>query len=342
MTPIRKFFYYFAVFLAFITLMQLPHAFALSSVFGDPNNIDTALKEGGAYENFVPLALEEATKKTTEDNAKELLADEEIRNVVSSSIQPEDVQSAGKSVITGLYDWLEGKTEQPEFTIDLTAAANRASENLGAYAQKRATSLPPCTVEQMRTINFQEDLLSIPCLPFGVTPAQVGQQFTEQAKQDVELLKNPIISSENLREQGNTTELSNSNLPETYQALHSSKWLVLGLAAILLGLLVFARRDRWAGVRVVGILLLVCAALLVLTLVLFSLGKAQVPAENKIAEVITSTVINVVGQLFDVTRWFAVGYAILGTAALLAVRKFAPKPEATSSPTIPGNPVITS
>jgi multisubunit Na+/H+ antiporter MnhG subunit len=220
---------------------------------------------------------------------------------------------------------LEGKTQQPEFKIDLSAPASRAVDNLGAYAQKRATSLPPCTVEQMRTINFQEDLLSIPCLPLGVTPAQVGLQFSQQAKQQVDILQNPVIDSKKLQENGDAQDFSNSNAPGVYQNLHNSKWLTLAVATIMVALLIFARRNRWAGFKVVGIVLLVVGGMLTLTVLAFTLGKGQAHADTKLNEVIINTLLNLASQFFGIVRWFTIGYIVAGVASLVAVRRFRPR-----------------
>ena len=338
MTPLRKFFYFIAGFLTLVTLLQLPFAFAVSSVFGSPHNIDTALQQGGVYNNFIPLALDQTSKNTTDDSTKKLLADQGVKNAITSSVQPGDIQAASQSVITGFYAWLEGKTDQPQFTIDLTKPLDQATTKLSAYAQQRAAGLPACTLQQLQTIDIN-DPLSLPCLPPGVSSVQVGQQFTQQAKQQIDLLNNPVISSEKLQKEGNTKDLQNSQLPEAYRALHNNKWFVLGLAVILVSLLIFARRNRLAGIRIAGILLLVSAGLLAIFLLLFSIGKGHVHTDTTITEVVVNTVLSLVSQLVAVIRWFAFGYAILGVSALIAVKRLMPQPEPVA---VPESPVINS
>jgi hypothetical protein len=352
MTKIRKFFYYFAGFVAFLSLMQLPFAFAISSVFSSPDHIDTALKAGGVYDNAVSVALDEATKKQNDSDQqngdgnkeKDILSDQGIKDAITSSIQPSDVQSASRSAIGGIFAWLQGKTAEPEFTIDLSKPANQAVVNLGAYAQKRAAGLPACTVQQLQTVNFEDDLLSIPCLPPNISAAQVGQQFSTQAKQQVDLLQNPVIDSKKLLKDSDTNQLKDSPAPQVFQSLHNSKWFVLGVTLLLVALLVFARRDRLAGVRYVGILLLVVAGLLGFVLIMSLIGKSNVPVSaDKVAEIATKTILNLMSQIMSVVKWFVLGYAILGVAALLFVRKVRP-PVAVQTETAPAHdsPVIAS
>jgi hypothetical protein len=341
MTPMRKFFYYLAVFAAFLCLMQLPFAFAISSVFSNPNNIDTALKEGGVYENVISLVLEDVSKKNNDEGTKQILADKGFRDAITSSVQPDDIQAASQSAIGGIFAWLQGKTDQPEFTIDLSKPAKQATQKLAAYAERRATSLPPCTIQQLQTVNFRDDILSIPCLPPGVSAAQVGKQFTDQTKQQVELLKDPVIDSRKLLKGNDATQLNESQLPEVYQSLHSSKWFLLGLTVLLLSLLVFARRNRLAGLKYVGILLLVVGGLLGIVVVMSILGKANLPIpDDKVVGIATNTMLNLLEQIMAVIRWFVLGYIVLGIAALLAVHILKPKEQTqpTEIPEIPQPP----
>ncbi len=333
MTPIRKFFYYLAGFAAFLCLIQLPFAFAISSVLSSPDHIDSALKEGGVYDNAITIALDEAVKKQGEnkqpgdvnkDEGKDLLADQGVKDAITSSVQPSDIQSASRSAIGGIFAWLQGKTAQPEFTIDLSEPANKAVENLAAYAQKRAAGLPACTVEQLRTVD-QGDFLSIPCLPPGVSAAQVGQQVSEQAKNEVEFLKDPVIDSKELIKEEDAAQLRDSQAPVAYQALHNNKWVTLAVTVILVSLLIFARRDRWAGIRYVSILLLVVTVLLGIVLLASTVGKANIPVANdKVAEAAVNTILNLASQIMSVVRWFVLGYAVLGVAGLIIGHKLKP------------------
>lgn len=345
MTPIRKFFYFLAGFVAFISLVQLPFAFAVSSVFSTPDNIDTALKKGGVYDNVVPLTLEETSKKNNDANSQQILADPGFRDAIVSSVEPSDIQAASQSAIGGIFAWLQGKTNQPEFTIDLSKPANQAVEKLTAYAQQRAASLPPCTLQQLQTVDFQSDVLSIPCLPPGVSAAQIGQQFSDQTKQQVDLLRDPVIDSKQLLREGDTAQLQESQLPEFYQSLHSSKWFTLGLVVILVSLLIFARRDRLAGVRYVAILLLSAAGVLGIVLLMVWFAQKNVPVtDDKIAELVANTLLNLANQITSIVRWFVLGYAVVGIAALVAVRKFShhEPTHPIDTPNSPGSPVTTS
>lgn len=340
MTPLKKFVYYFTGFVAFAVLLQLPFGFAVSNVFSNPDNIDHVLEDGGVYKNVVDLALKNAQEQGDE-NTKKLLADEKIKEIITSSIQPGDVQSSSKSVIDGVYAWLEGKTSQPEFNIDLSKPAETAVTKLSAYAEERANSLPACTVQQLQSVDFQSDLLSIPCLPPGVTGAQIGQQFGAQAKDQVEFLRKPVISSQDALKEVDTTASEYTDAPKAYQNLHQSKWYNLLFGLILLALLIFARKNRIAGLGFASKLIFAAGLVLALVLLLFMSGSST-PADtdNKIGEVIISTLMSLFGQFAQTIKWFAAGYLLIGFGGIFLAKRLSPPAAPSSQDTQP--PVATT
>ncbi len=338
MTTLRKILYYFTGFVTLAVLLQLPFAFAISNVFSNPNNIDQVLEDGGVYEGFVDIALQNA-KEQGDDNTKKLLADPKVEDAVKSSIQPSDIQSSSKSVIDGIYAWLEGKTTQPEFTIDLSKPAEQAVTKLSDYAEERSSSLPPCTIQQLQTVDFQSDLLSIPCLPPGVTSSQIGQQFAQKTKEQVEFLKNPVITSKEALKETDVTSQEYTDAPKAYQNLHQSKWVNLIFALILVALLIFARRDRIAGIRFVSKIVLTAGVIIGLVLLLFLAGRSQpTNIDNELGRVIVDSILSFFGQIALTVKWFAVGYIILGIAGLFVAKRLTPE-----QPASPDNepPVVT-
>lgn len=324
MTTLRKILYYFTGFVTFLVLLQLPFAFAVSNVFSNPNNIDQVLEDGGAYKSFVDIALQNA-KDQGDENTKKLLAEPKIEDAIKSSVQPSDIQSSSKSVIDGIYAWLEGKTAQPEFTIDLSKPAEQAVAKLSAYAEERSSGLPACTLQQLQTVDLQSDLLSIPCLPPGVTSGQIGQQFAQKAKEQVEFLQNPVITSKDALKETDLTSQEFTDAPKAYQNLHQSKWYNLVFALILILLLIFARRDRIAGIRFTAKLVLVAGVIIGITLLLFLAGKSQpTNIDNELGRVMVDSIVSLFGQIAMTVKWFAAGYIIIGIAGIFAARRLTP------------------
>lgn len=335
MTTLRKFLYYFTGFVTLMVLLQLPFAFAVSNVFNNPNNIDQVLEDGGVYKNFVALALQNVEDQGDE-NTKKLLADQKFKDAISSSIQPSDIQNSSKSVIDGVYAWLQGKTAQPEFTVDLTQPAERATAEIAAYAEERSSSLPACTLQQLQTVDFKSDLLSIPCVPPGVTSTQIGQQFADQAKDQVAFLKDPVISSDELLKESDISQADYADAPKAYQNLHESKWYNLVFAVVLIAALIFARRDRIAGVRFVGKLVLAAGLLLAFVLLLFLSGNSSTAdVDNKLGEVLVNTMMSLFGQLAMTIKWFTVGYLVLGVAGIFLAKRLTPAATNTIDDTHP-------
>lgn len=335
MTPLKKFLYYFTGFVAFIVLLQLPFAFAISNVFSNPDNVDQVLEDGGVYKNFVDLALLNVEERGDE-NTKKILADDKVQEIIKSSVNPSDIQDSSKSVISGVYAWLEGKTAQPEFEINLAKPADTAVTKLSDYAEERANSLPACTLQQLQTVDFQSDVLSIPCLPPGVTGSQVGQQFSAQAKDQIAFLKDPVIPSSEVLKEVDTTSQEYTDAPKAYQNLHQSKWSTLLFALILIALLIFARRDRIAGMRFASKVVFAVGLVFALILLMLLSGDASaVDAENKLGEVVMSTVMSLFAQLASTLRWFAAAYLVLGVGGIVLAQRLTQPTDSVQTPEPP-------
>lgn len=325
MTGIRKILYYFTGFIVFVTLLQLPFAFGVSNVFGDPDNIDQVLKDGGVYDNFVPIMLQDV-EKNGDEQAKKLLADKGFKDAISSSIQPNDIRDSSKSVIDGVYSWLEGKTAQPEFTIDLSAPAQKAVDGISAYAEQRSSKLPACTPQQLQTVDLTSDILSIPCLPPGLTSQQVGQQFASEAKSSIEVLKKPVITSKEVLKETDVTSQEYAEAPRAYQNLHSSKWTNLIFAMVLIAALILARRNRPAGIRFVGKIMLAAGLTLSAILLMLLYANSQpIPGDDELGKTVLRSLMSLFGQIAMTVKWFAAGYLIIGSAGMIIGKRLMPE-----------------
>lgn len=342
MNGLKKFLYYFTGFVAICTFIQLPYAFATSSVLGKPQTIDTALKESGAYERFIPLTLDQIADDAKNPDAQKLVKEQGVRDAITSAVKTSDIEASGQSIINGVYAWLEGKTKLPEFTIDLSKSRDDLVKNLAAYAEKRSSTLPACTLEQLRTLNLNDDLLSIPCLPPGVAPAQIGQQFSDQALNQIDFLKDPVVTRQTLMKDQDVAkaEQDTKDVPKLYRGLHDSKWVVLVFALVLAALLIFARKDRIAGVRYVSKILLVLGIVIgIFSLLFMTIGVNEVSSTNEIGEVMGRAVVSILKKINAMTVWFALGYVVVGGGALLFLRRRFPPVK--SDPVAPNGPVTT-
>lgn len=334
MTPLRKFFYGLAVILTGILLLQLPYAFATTSVLGDSKTIGAALEESGAYERFVPLVIEDLSKNSDDEQTRQILADKGVQDAINSSITKDDVKTSAQSIIDGVYAWLEGKTKTPVFSVDLSKSSEELKTKLSAYAEQRSASLPACTLEQLRTVNFENNVLSIPCLPPGVTPTQIGQRFSQQATEEIDFLKNPVITNETVFKQSEAQqfEKDTAGAPRTYQNLQKNKWFTLALVIIMILLLILGRRNRMAGVKVVARTMIVVGIFLGLLWLLVSSTDTKNLQGSEVAKIALTGFLYIAERIMNIVKWFALGYIGLGVGTLVYLRRLNSESELVNEP----------
>lgn len=326
MSFIKKAAYQFVGAIFKLLILTLPVLFAIAIVLGNPNTIQGALKESRVYDQIVDVALDNSRDTVNDANTKTLLSDPEIRAAVQKSITPQVLEQSTGSVVGGIYGWLQGKTAEPIFSIDLSDAKNSLSKNLATYAEKRVAALPVCTVAQLRTINLQEDLLSLPCQPPGTNASAVGQQFSEQLLSDIDLLDKPIITSQTIKDENNGRSIvADANaLPDLYSGVQTGKWIVLGVTIALGLLLIFGRRNRKAGLQHVAWALIGTATFFIIALLIywFVFDRANQGRAN--ADAIQAMWLDggkaVLRNFNEVVSWFVGAYLAIGGGMLLALR----------------------
>lgn len=340
MSFIRRFFYYSTSLVFRLLLLLVPVVFAVTLVFSNPGTITGALKGSGIYDQFIDLVLDASAKENNDQTAKDLLNDPEVRTIAKQAFTPELLERSSNDVVQGIYDWLNGKTPEPQFTLDLSSAKTTLLNGLSQYAEKRASGLPPCTAAQLQTLDLESDLLNLPCLPPGLTAKQVGDRFSEQLLTNADVLDKPVITNQTIADQNNGKSLTADvqNVPDTFQTAQDLRWVVM-IPVVLLGLLlIFARRDRRAGLRHVSWALISVAAFLVIMLLaywfVFNKVGSSLAKDDEVQVLVINGARVILNDLTTVMTWFAVGYAVVGagTLLLLKYRFKAPEPIAVTDP----------
>lgn len=345
MSFIRKITYQFTGAIFKLLLLTLPVLFGIAIVLGSPDTIQGALKESRVYDQIVDVALDNSKDTATDSDTKTLLSDPEVRNAVQKSITPQILEQSTGSVVDGIYGWLQGKTAEPIFSIDLSDAKNNLSNNLAAYAEKRASALPVCTIAQLQTVDLQGDLLSLPCRPPGTNIAQVGQQFSEQLISDIDLLDKPIITSQTIKDENNGKAIVGdaNGLPRLYSAVQTGKWIVLGITVLLGLLLIFARRDRKAGLRHVGWALVGVGTFFVIALITYWFVFDQANQSRANADAIQAMWLDggkaILRSFNEVVMWFIGAYVLIGGGLLIALKLRTNRNKSVPQPTDNPDPV---
>lgn len=340
MSFFKRLLYYMTSSVFRLLLLVVPVFFAITMVFSNPETVQGALKQSGAYDKIVDIVLDSSSEQNNDATAQQLLNDPEIRDIAKQAFSPDLLERSSNDFVQGIYDWLNGQTEQLQFSVDLSSAKTTLTEKLSSYAEERAASLPVCTLAQVQTVDLSGNLLSLPCLPPGITASQIGTQFSSQLLNDADILDQPIITNQTIADQNNGKPLTADvqNLPDAYQTVQTLKWILLGALLILGLLLILARRDRRAGVRHVAWALVSVAAFLVIALLAYWFVFDKVSSENTNGDIAQSLALEgaifILSSINTIIAWFAASYALIGIAALLFLRfrPAAPEPKIVTDP----------
>jgi hypothetical protein len=328
-----------------LLLVLIPVIFAAAVVFGTPKHIEAAIKESRVYDQIVGVIIDNSKTETTDATTKDVLAQPEIQATAEKAFNPTVIQSASENFIQGIYGWLQGKTTEPEFTIDLTGPRATLIQGVTDYAKKRADSLPVCTLQQLRLLSPNMDLLSLPCRPPGINTQQVADEFSQQFQDGADFLGDPVITNKTLTKNNNGVPISEKlgALPKAYKAMQIGQWVLLVLTVLLGLLLVLGRRNKIAGARHVAWAMIGVATFLIISQIIYwfmfdKANQAKAGDTATQAMIIDGTKV-LVHNFNQVLLWFSAAYAVIGVGLLVLLRTaFAPGKK-TTDPLI-GEPEI--
>jgi hypothetical protein len=258
-----------------ILLFATAFDFGVLRVVGSPIPVKKILSDSGIYGSVVSGALDQA-QKTSSAGGEVTLTDPAIKKAAQESFSPQVVQNSSEKVIDGIYNWLDGKTAQPDFNVDLTNVKTTFAEKIGQAATDRAAALPKCTAPPAST-----DPFSVTCLPPSLTPAQVG----EQAKNDVltgqGFLDHPDITASSVKSSNGQPLFEKAklqNAPKQYQRAKKTPFILAILSILAILAVIFLSATRKIGLRRIGMILTIIGALMLL----FAWGINRVATHNVI------------------------------------------------------------
>lgn len=291
--------------------------------FSTSDAIKEAADESNIYQTAVDNILDTAKKNTNNQDALLPIDRPEIEQAAREAFPPDLLSKNSGSIIDSFYGWLEGKTEQPEFSVDLSEAKQDFASGVGDYAVRRYESLPPCTLAQLRTLDAEVDPFSVECRPPGLASTSVRQEVINKVLGSPEFLADTNFTAEDLPvdEQGRNITDNLSAAPDAYNLIRTLPWL-LGILSLLFGLgVLFLSDTKRQGVRSIGItflgtgLFLGIAAFLAHWTFTQIISQTNEPFADSLISITTSLIQSFNANLLK----FYAGYIILGTVILFGL-----------------------
>jgi hypothetical protein len=290
-------------------------------VVGSPASIKQILTDSGIYSSVIPGVLDQAKKSTSGGNEVSL-TDPAVKAAAESSFTNKVVQDSTEKIIDGTYDWLNGKSPQPTFNIDLTGVKATFAQKVGEAATARAQTLPACPTATLPT-SF--DPLNASCLPKDIAPAQVGVQAKNNILTGQGFLENPVINADSAKSQESNQSIFSKDLknaPGGYQRAKAAPFILISLTLLAILAIIFLSVTRQKGLRHVGKTLVVTGVIMMV----FAWGLNQVVTrnlvpgikfDNKVLQTNVRKLASDIAGSVDKNYWLFGGvYAVSGALAI--------------------------
>ena len=302
---------------------------------GNANYIKNTLVVTDFYKNIVgsTISLTVSQSPTNSESQNSVNDLKILTPILQQTISPQVIQSTVEPLIDGFDNWLQGKSDQPQFNINTqTIHANMISQ-ISNYLSTQTDKLPVCTNASQLQLPFNP--LTAACRP--VTPIN-PDDFTNAASNFVDSM--PIyngspITLEVIDPQGS---MANNALlqkvPMFYQWLKVAQFICAILIIVFAILVIWLKPRKNMALKTVGRTFIVAAAFLLVTglLFLFYFGNRGITIINSSSagqQDFMETIVNPLSQHFTNTLgnyylYFAAIYAVIGIILFFIGKKYQP------------------
>lgn len=290
MRPLKRIGLFVAVPLLGLSIFAGVSLWSLQQYFGDSSH----LKQWLVQSEFYPAVRDEIITQSTKQNivdakdASVTLRKPVVKKALERSITTEYLQNAAESVIDGTYDWLDGTSQKPTYTIDVAPIKKAFALSISNSAQARLNTLPDCVLADQATTT---DPFTVNCSPPpSVSSTELQRLRTEIINSDEFLPKNIDANTYALSAEETVKNVSQqpwyetvSGLPTLFQWISRGPVIALLLGLIATVLIVFCSTSRRNGLRRVGVTILSSSLALALSsiVVLFLARYTTLPGADE-------------------------------------------------------------
>lgn len=253
-----------------------------------PQNIKTLVKDSGVYNTLPKTLVNQVKNNQNVDSSSIDFKDQVVQDAALKALTPEFVESSTNQFIDGNFNWLEGKSAQPDYKIDVLPAKQVFADELSSYAKERYNKLPNCP---RNTLPKSTNPLTIDCKPpFGVDIDELTKLYSLEILNSKEFLPDSTITFANFS--GKNFSADNNSSQRIYKAMQVAPYVlsaVIILSAILFILLDESKRQ---GIKRVGRRLVITSITTFGLILLSSYGldklRTSLMENNKTDELTTS------------------------------------------------------
>lgn len=302
-------------------LLTFVAALSFYMVFDKPDVLKASLRQHQIYHRFVEDTLKQQIgNKLPVDNPL-------VQQALKVSFSPPYLQKATENTLDRAYDWVHGKTAEPELAVDLSTPKQRFLDTLSASLEQRAETLPVCTNPATTPADL-EAALNLTCRPRGVSTEQLVSSVRAQLAQS-EFFRDDTFTLADVKDsRGRPLSERLAFVPQLHTYYIWSLYL-MPLVLVLSGLaIIFWSASRRGGVKLLGWLLVVGGITSILTSLTISWllrwGADALANQEGSILALHRSLLQVVNDLAADLRFWWIGlgvlYVVLGTVLWLVLK----------------------
>jgi hypothetical protein len=310
-----------------LCLFFIVYGLVFNQITSDRNEIKSILTQSNLYEKLPPAIYD----SSAENNNRQTFApldDPQVREIALDTFTPAVAQNNIENLIDGTYDWLEGKTNQPEFVLDVKDTKDQFANRVGDYAKEKSTSLPDCSFSQLQKIQNSEEfnIFTANCVPPFISPQVIDQQTASAIKQSDEVLGDGTLKASELENARGEPLFKNlDNIPDTFSAVKFTPLILLAFSSLLIFALLkvsknktegLKRVSRWVGLAGVLIFLTPIAFMIMSRTLLYGLGN-----QPEFRDIAISVLEQYVGKAGEIYYLFGLVLVVLAISLHIFTRK---------------------
>jgi len=299
----------------------------LYSLLSNPQPIKDALRSSGIYTNLVQNVLEQQATSSP----SYMSTDPTIQTALTQAMPPTFLENTANNFLDGIYDWIEGKTESPRFSVDLSQVRANFANNIAIDVKQKLDSLPVCP-DLIAPPASTGDALSLTCMPQGISSTAIANSARQEALDNSPF--NGTFDASTLKDnQGRPLFASLTFVPAIYHYYVIALFLLplcMGLCALAIVYLSATKRKglkRMAWLLVsTGVGIMIIATLEVWLIrkgvsLLSSISNSNTTLQEKGTTIVETLVTDMR------TWWFVAGaaYTLIGITTLIIVKLNPPK-----------------
>jgi hypothetical protein len=261
----RKLVVFLLSVLLYIVIVGAATATSITLVFSQPTKLENMLAQSKLYDNLVSNVLEQVNTSQANSTGGIATTDQAVQTAAEEAFNPTELQKDVNIVIDANYAWLQGKTDKPVFTIDLSSAKQTFATNVGSSVTTYLAELPVCTNTELVSINYAEaDPLTVTCRPASIDPTTAGANVTAELLSSDSFMKQTTFTADDLGQNGSTPYYQKASFaPTVYHYATFAPYVGLGLIILLSVLILFIAPRKRNGVRSLAIVYLISGIVLV-------------------------------------------------------------------------------